>query len=162
MWRLRKAGFAGVLFMITGCQSSHVNVSRETENLLATDRAWAQVCAAGQNADSILSYWTDDARVVMPGQPVLEGKSAIRQMVASSLAMHGFRITWTTQAAVVARSGDLGYTTGNSEMTVPDSTGTLSKLFSRCITVWRKEPDGRWRCMADYCTPGPTELAATH
>lgn len=160
MWRLWNVGFASLLLLITGCQSSHVDVARETESLLATDRAWSQVASAGQNADSILGYWTEDARVVAPGQATLEGKPAIRQMVTSSLAMPGFHVTWTPEAAVVARSGDLGYTTGTNEFTVPDSTGTLTKLPGRYLTVWRKEPDGRWRCVADYTASGTTAIAA--
>ncbi len=158
--RRLNVGFVGVLFLITGCQSSPVDVARERENLLAADRAWAQVASAGQNADSILAYWTDDARVVAPGQPTLDGKPAIRQMVTRSLAMPGFHVTWTPHGAWVSRSGDLGYTVGNNEFTVPDSTGTLSKLPGRYLTVWRKEPDGRWRCVADYTAPGPVEAPA--
>jgi len=135
--------------------SPRVDTSREAEDLLATDAAWAQVAAAGQNADSILAYWTEEARVVMPGQPILRGKAAIRQMVTSSLATPGFHVTWTPETAVVSRSGDLGYTVGRNEFTVPDSTGRVSKIPGRYLTVWRKEADGRWRCIEDYSTPGP-------
>jgi uncharacterized protein (TIGR02246 family) len=155
MRRPWKVAPIAVLFLITGCQSSRVDLSRETENLLATDRAWAQLASAGQNADSILSFWTDDARVVMPGEPTYEGKDAIRQMVMRSLATPGFHVTWTTEKAVVSRSGDLGYTYGTNEFTMADSTGKATTIKARGITVWRKEPDGRWRCVADYSTQDP-------
>ena len=38
-------------------------------------------------------YWTDDARVVLPGQPVLSGKAAIREMVVGTMKIPGIRVT---------------------------------------------------------------------
>jgi ketosteroid isomerase-like protein len=138
-----------------------VDVAHEAQQLLETDRAWAGIAAAGTNADSVLSFWTDDARVVLPGQPVLNDKAAIREMVTRSMAIPGFHVTWTPESAVVSQAGDLAYTFGTNEFTAPDSTGTLATTKGRYITVWRKEPDGRWRCVMDYSNPGPTQVAST-
>lgn len=44
---------------------------------------------------------------------------------------------------------------GSNEFTVPDSAGKAAKLAGRRITVWRKGPDGHWRCVEDYSTPAP-------
>lgn len=35
-------------------------------------------CVVGEGYRKILSYWTDDALLIFPGQPILEGKAAIR------------------------------------------------------------------------------------
>jgi ketosteroid isomerase-like protein len=78
-------------------------------------------------------------------------------MVISSFAAPGFHITWTPESAVVSKSGDLGYTTGTNEMSVPDPAGKVTKIVGRYLTVWRRESDGRWRCVEDYSTPGPAE-----
>jgi ketosteroid isomerase-like protein len=132
-------------------------VARETESLLQTDRAWAQVSAAGGNPDSVLAFWTDDARVAMPGAPVFAGKAALRQMVTNSFSMPGFHISWTPERAVVAASGDLGYTTGTNTVSMPDSTGKATPMVGRYLTVWRRDSSGRWRCAEDYSSPGPIE-----
>jgi ketosteroid isomerase-like protein len=137
-----------------GCRPG-LDVASETEALLATDRAWAAAAAAGQNADSVLSFWAEDAQVAMAGAPLLRGKAAIRQMVTSSLATPGFRITWTPARAVVAASGDLGYTTGTNEVSMPDSTGRVTRMTGNYLAVWRRERDGRWRNVEDYATPAP-------
>ncbi|MDP9178024.1 MAG: DUF4440 domain-containing protein [Gemmatimonadota bacterium] len=149
-----RIAWALVLLVGLGCRSK-ADASRETEPLLNTDRAWAAVASAGQNADSVLAFWTEDARVAMQGAPLLRGKSAIRQMVTSSFGLPGFHITWTPENAVVAASGDLGYTTGTNEVSVPDSMGKVTKTVGRYLAVWRREPDGRWRCVEDYSSPGP-------
>ena len=62
---MAKALCVALLTLCVGCRTSSVDVARETESLLQTDRAWAQVSAAGGNPDSVLAFWTDDARVAM-------------------------------------------------------------------------------------------------
>jgi ketosteroid isomerase-like protein len=148
-----------VFLLCLGCRPA-VDVTRETAALLQADRAWAQVAAAGGRPDSVLAYWTEDARVAMAGAPLVRGKPALRQMVTSSFAVPGFRITWTPDSAVVAASGDLGYTTGTNEVSMPDSTGKVTKVVGRYLTVWRREADGRWRCVEDYTSPGPVDRPA--
>lgn len=152
--RLRFA-LGAVPCFILGCASSTNTGTRDAQQLLATDREWARLAAENRNADSIASYWTDDARVVLPGEPVLAGKAAIRAMVAGTMKIPGFRVTWTPDSAAVARSGDLGYTYGANEFTVPDSTGRLVTTRGRYLTVWRRGADGRWRCVQDYSNPAP-------
>jgi ketosteroid isomerase-like protein len=152
---------AGGLFLLTlGCQSK-VDVVATTRDLLRTDRAWATLAAANGPVDSVVAYWTSDARVIIPGQPVLVGIDAIRQMVAATRAIPGFHISWTPDSAVVSPSGDFGYTYGTNRITAPDSTGTLHTAEGRYVTVWRKESDGLWRCSVDISNEGPAPTATS-
>ena len=153
---MHRMTWAVAFLFLSACRST-IDTTRETEALLNTDRAWSQVASAGTNADSVLAFWTDDARVAMPNAPVVRGKSALREMVASSFATPGFRITWTPEKAVVASSGDIGYTTGTNEVTMPDPTGKVTKTAGRYLTVWRRDSDGRWRCIEDYSSPAPSD-----
>lgn len=140
-----------------GCRASAGSVSGngETARLLATDREWGSLSGVSKSADSISAYWTDDARVVLPGQPVVSGKAAIREMVAGMVKIPGFHITWSPDSAVVSSSGDLGYTYGANEFTAPDSSGKLVTTHGRYLTVWHRDADGHWRCVQDYSTPAP-------
>jgi len=143
-----------LLLHAAGCRPA-VDVAAETRDLLETDRAWARLAEADAPVDSVVAYWTSDARVILPGQPVLVGTEAIRQMVAGTRAIPGFRITWTPDSAAVSPSGDFGYTWGTNQITAPDSARTLVTVEGRYITVWRKESDGRWRCSVDISNEGP-------
>lgn len=143
-----------LLLIAFGCRNQP-DTSGETATLLNTDREWAKISSSGSNADSVVSFWTDDARFATPGAPDVRGKSALKEMVTRSFAAPGFHINWTPESAVVAASGDLGYTTGTNEMSVPDSTGKITKLAGRYITVWRRDSGGRWRCAEDYSTLSP-------
>lgn len=140
----------GALLLITGCAKT-VDTAAETQALLEADRAWAKHAAAGA-VDSVLTYWTEDAVVVSPGQPTYSGKAAIRQMVTASMSIPGFRINWTPRKAVVSKSGDMGYTVGTNELTAPDPTGKLTTNKGRYLAVWRKDADGKWRCVEDYAS----------
>jgi ketosteroid isomerase-like protein len=144
---------ASAVLLATGCRPA-VDAAREAQLLLEVDRAWAQAAAAGTDVDSILSFWTDDARVVTADQPTYHGKAAIRDMITAAMAIPGFHVTWTPDSAVVAASGDLGYTFGTNVFTMPDSTGAPTAMPGRYLTVWRKGADGRWRCVMDFGTPG--------
>lgn len=157
MPRSRFAVLAVLSLIVLGCQNTRVNVQREKETLLATDREWAGVASAGKGVDSIVAYWTDDAYVITPNQPTLQGRPAIRNMVERSLGMPGFHITWEPENAAVAHAGDLGYTVGKNQVTMPDSTGRPVTVEGRYLSVWRKEPDGKWRCVAECSTPNPPE-----
>ena len=148
-----------LLLPLAACQTApKVDVAAETQSLLAVDRAWSAAVGSAP-ADSVVSYWTDDARLAMPDQPMVVGKAALTEMVKGMTAIPGFKISWTPDSAVVAQSGDLGYTFGSNSTTMPDAKGKLVTEVGRYITVWRKGPDGRWRCVMDYGNSGPASKA---
>ena len=124
------------------------------------DRAWAGAAATG-NVDSIVSFWTEDARVLLPDQPAYVGTEALRKMVTASLAIPGFQISWTPETAIVSASGDLAYTYGTNRITVPDSAGHSVTTEGRYVEVWRKEKDGQWRCSIDIYNTGPAAKPAS-
>lgn len=78
-------------------------------------------------------------------------------MVERGFATPGFHVTWTPEFAAVSASGDLGYTRGTNEFTLPTKGGGTTKLPGRYLTVWRRGADGVWRCVEDYSTPTPPE-----
>lgn len=139
---------AGAFLVLTGC-APRADVAESSRELLKTDQAWAALAAANAPVDSIVAYWTPDARVVLPGQPIVAGTDAIRQMVTGMQAIPGFHISWTPDSAIVSTSGDLGVTYGTNQITMPDSAGAPRTAQGRYIAVWRKESDGRWRCSYD-------------
>ena len=45
---------------------------------------------------------------------------------------------------------------GVDELTVPDSKGALTTVHTRGISIWRRDPDGEWRCVIDIANEGPS------
>jgi uncharacterized protein (TIGR02246 family) len=134
----------------------------EEASLLKRDAEWAEAAASGQDVEKIISYWTDDALVIPPGQPVVEGKAAIRTFVRECLKIPGFRIHWVSENVSFSPDGLMAYMRATNETTIPGPDGKLMTLSGRGITVWRRDPDGQWRCAVDIWNDPPASLSASN
>jgi ketosteroid isomerase-like protein len=142
-------------FIVLSCSQRDVDHTAEQAKLLRRDADWADLATAGKDVDKIVSYWSEDAVLIFPGQPVLEGKAAIRAYVAASLNTPGFRIHWASQKAVFSPDGKFAYMRGTDELTLPGPNGSPMTLHLRGISVWRLEPDGEWYCTVDISNEEP-------
>jgi len=152
--------FLASLLFLGSCSAPPFDAAAEQARLLRRDAEWADAASAGKDVEKIVSYWSDDALVIPPGQPVLEGKAAIRGYVASSLKIPGFRIHWASDKVAFSPDGKLAYMRGTNEVTVPGPDGAPMTLHGRGLTVWRIEPDGQWRCVVDIWNDQPPAAAA--
>ena len=132
-----------------------VDLDAEKAALMQVSRDWAATVSSG-NVDSMVSYWADDAVVMPPGEAALVGKGAIRGYVTAMLAVPGFSITWEPEQAEVSLSGDMGYMIERNSATFTDSTGTKQTQLGKAITIWRKNPEGQWKCVVDGWSNVPT------
>jgi ketosteroid isomerase-like protein len=148
--------FVAITFTFLSCSQRHFDAASEGQILLRRDAEWADLAAAGKDVDKVVSYWSDDAVVVFPGQPVIKGKAAIRAYVASCFQTPGFKIHWVSKDPTFSPDGKLAYMFGQDEATVPGPSGAPMILHSRGISVWRLEPDGHWRCVADVSNEEPS------
>ena len=155
MPRLRLAlPLLGVLF-IGGCSQPPFDAAAEGHKLLQRDVEWAQAASDGKDVEKIVSYWSDDAQVIEPGQPVYRGKAAIRTYVTDSLKIPGFKIHWVSEPPVFSPDGKMAYMPGVDEMTVPGPNGALMTVHRRGISIWRRDADGEWRCVVDIANESP-------
>jgi ketosteroid isomerase-like protein len=143
------------VFLSSGCSHTRFDPKVEGQRLLQRDAEWSQTASEGKNIEKILSYWSDDAQVYEPGQPVYRGKEAIRKYVSDSLNTPGFKIHWVSRDPVFSPDGRMAYMPGVDVMTVPDSKGVLTTLHTRGISIWRRDPDGEWRCVIDIANEAP-------
>jgi hypothetical protein len=79
---VRIAALVGVALGFAGCSPRTFDAVSEQAKLLRLDAEWADLAASGKDVDRIVSYWSDDAILMFPGQPVLKGKLALRAYVA--------------------------------------------------------------------------------
>lgn len=150
---------SAALFTLASCTRSQFDANAEAKALLQRDAEWATAASAGKDVDKIVSYWSDDAVVIEPGQPAVAGKAAIRAYVAESLKTSGFRIHWVSRDPVFSADGSMAYMPGADEMTMPGPDGKLMTLHTQGISIWRREPGGPWLCVADIATPSPQPAA---
>ncbi len=143
------------LGLAAGCSAQrNVNASAEEAAIRATDANWL-AAASAHDLERILPFWADDATILPPGAPAVVGKEAIRQYVSAAFANPGFSITWKTDKVEVSQSGDLAYSAGTDRISFTTLDGKSLTEESRSVAVWKKQPNGSWKCIWDVMSPAP-------
>ncbi|MCX2718677.1 YybH family protein [Lentiprolixibacter aurantiacus] len=144
--------FLLAVLLITACEEKkQIDLEAEAEALMATSREWAQ----SQSNEEYLSYWTEDAQLSQSGYPMMRGHEAIMGMLESTKDIPGFKVMWEPYEAHVSESGDMGYLLENSSFTMNDSLGNPMTQYFRTVTVWKKQDDGKWKCVVDHLAADP-------
>jgi|SRR5690349_8825234 len=141
--------------IIGGHNATAFDAATEEAKLLRRDAEWAELATAGKDVEKVVSFWTDDAVVIEPGQPIVEGKAAIRAYVAACFSNPVFKIRWKSTKVTFSPDGKMAYMRATDEMTVPGPDGAPVTLHLRGIAIWRLEADGQWRCVVDIANEEP-------
>jgi uncharacterized protein (TIGR02246 family) len=107
-------------------------------------REWSRSAQTG-DIERTLSYWADDAVMMVSGTPALKGKAAIRAMVERTKKIPGFKTSWEPLSVAVSSSGDMAYMIEDNRITIHDSLGNEVTKFGTSVTIWTKQQDGIWR-----------------
>lgn len=143
-----------LILCAAGCGPSF-DAAAEASKLAQRDTDWSSVSFEGKDIERIVSYWSDDAQVLQPGLPPIEGKTAIRAFITASLKIPGFKIHWVSEKPVVSEDGKMAYLLSKVETTAPGANGTLESTHGRGVTIWRRDGDGVWRCVVDITNDAP-------
>ncbi len=144
-----------VLFILsTGC-SQQVDTKAEGEKLMELSREWSK-SASKNDIEKTLSYWAEDATVMSPGEPPINGKKAIKEMIEGTSKIPGFKISWEPLTVKVSKSGDMAYMIEQNQITFNDSVGKPITEFNKSVTIWIKEPDGSWKNVVDIWNADPS------
>jgi uncharacterized protein (TIGR02246 family) len=102
---------------------------------------WMQASQNG-DIDTVLSLMTDDVVFMVPGREPF-GKEAFR---AASQGMKDMRMQGTSEIRELKVIGDWAYARNHLEVTV---TPPGVRRSGYTLTLFRKEPDGRWLLARD-------------
>jgi ketosteroid isomerase-like protein len=155
MNRFRIIAFLTLAICASGCAPSSFDVAAESAKVAQRDADWSKVSFDGKDIESIVSYWSDDAHLLQPGLPPIEGKAAIRAFVTASLKIPGFKIHWLSDKPVFSPDGKMAYLMSSVETTAPGANGALEITHGRSVTIWTPGADGQWRCTVDIANDAP-------
>ncbi len=146
---LTSIGVAGLL-LSTACAPAPapVDTAALAAQLTQLDDAWS-AAAATRNADSVASFYATDAVAYPPNMPVAVGRAAARDVWAGGFADSTYAISWTTTAARVAASGDMGFTAGTYQESYRGADGNPVTMTGKYLCVWAKQADGSWKATHD-------------
>jgi ketosteroid isomerase-like protein len=110
---------------------------------------------AARGGAAFADWFAEDGVSLGNAQQPVVGRVAI--MKSANWDPKVYQLTWTPTDAVMGPSGDIGYTWGHFEGHSKDANGNPVTTSGRYITIWRKQPDGKWKVVLDA---GANEPAA--
>jgi ketosteroid isomerase-like protein len=119
----------------------------DRDSLAASELAFAKRSVEQGMRAAFIEYFADDGINFAPDP----GNTRARYR-ARPEAIEPFILDWHPAIAAVARSGDLGFTTGPYSITgrAPAVREPAQGMF---FSVWRRQPDGDWRVIVDGGAP---------
>lgn len=113
------------------------------------EAAWSKDTGL-KDADKFAAYYTDDAVLLLPNTPIVNGKEAIRSAMKPLLADPNFALSFQGTRAEGSKGGDTVWSVGTYSMTVSDpKTKKPVTDKGKYLTVFKKQADGSWKAIAD-------------
>ena len=112
---------------------------QEIRNLIAE---WSRATAAG-DVERVLSLTAEDVVFLLPGRPPMRGRSSFKAMFKEGPKDQ--RIQSAIETEEIKIEGNIAYTVNHLEVTKHDpEAGPPTRLTGYVLSIFRKEPDGRW------------------
>jgi ketosteroid isomerase-like protein len=135
------------LLFALACRSGDTRAADEAA-LRKLDDEWSKAAGA-KDIEKTVSFYSDDAIVLVPNSPLLKTKEQIRTLWTGMFSIPGFSGGWKPEKIEIARSGDLAYISGRYEINEVDPSGRPLTDTGNYLEIWRKQSDGNWKCVVD-------------
>ena len=86
-------------------------IAPDAQALAKLDDEWSKT-AATRDAAKIAAYYAEDAIAYPPNAPAAVGRAAAQKVWESIFVEPSFAISWKTTHASMAKSGEMGFTSG--------------------------------------------------
>lgn len=137
------------LFALFGCTSS--SFEQREQEILAADKAFSAYSVEhGANA-AFLLYATANVVLLKANMMPIVGHQALEAFYQGKIDST-FTLQWDPIFAKVSKSGDLGYTYGVWELYQKNDPESMRK--GTYLTIWERQPDGRWKFGLDTGNQG--------
>ena len=137
-----------VTFLAAALPALASDIDANAKALAKLDDDWSRAAVA-KDVDRVVSFYSEDAIAYPPQEPAAIGQPAIKKVWAAYFADNSFTISWKTVHVEVAKSGDLGYTTGTYEDSFRGPDGKLVSEKGKYMCTWKKQKDGTWKAIHD-------------
>ena len=136
----------------TSAPPARARASADAAVLMTVDAHFAALVAEKGFA-AFGEFFADDAVYLPMYEPLLEGREAIMSSFRPLFDDTTVRLTWKPLRADIAKSGDLGWTSGSYELTAQDKAGATVVRHGKYVTIWRKQANGEWKAVLDGGNP---------
>lgn len=139
-------GITLLLFAAAGTLAEKTETTTNAKSLAEAERAFAHEALEKGTRTAFINALSEDGTIFEPGPQ--HGKSTLRTAKDT-----GGVLVWETVLAVVASSGEFGYTTGpwSSKKSLADKEPSA---FGHFASIWRRE-NGKWKLLFDLGSKNP-------
>jgi ketosteroid isomerase-like protein len=131
------------------------DLAAEKRALLQRDSEWQAAVAEKKDVAKIVSFFAADGIMFGSGEPTDDSREALTRAVAGLVADPSFKDQWSWSRVELSPDGRLAYLVGTTDITFNDANGHPVTNHARLLNVWRKDPDGVWRCLVDVWVDPP-------
>ena len=116
------------------------NIFSKNESLLKADNDFAALSAEKGLRDAYLENIDSNGVLLRPNQLPIAGADAVDFIIG--IKDTGYTMMWKPSNAMVAASGDMGFTYGVYEI---KSSLIDTSLYGTYVSIWKKQSDGKWK-----------------
>ena len=131
-----------VISPIALAQQSNPSALKE---MVETEQAFSKTAEVKNTRDAFMEFIADDGLLFRP--TAVNGKKWMNEHPVPASDKHPL-LAWQPVFAQMAIAGDLGFTTGPWEFKADFKDATPAG-YGHFVTLWKKQPDGRWRFVVD-------------
>ncbi|MFB3777747.1 MAG: SgcJ/EcaC family oxidoreductase [Bryobacteraceae bacterium] len=136
-----------LLLTFMGCQTApQAEPKRDvTADMKAINALRDQVMTAFNSGDAaaLAATYADDAVMMNPNQPAVEGRQAIQASYETMFKEGHASIAFTPLETQV--TGDWAYDRGNYSFTLTPKSGKPTEESAKYLVICKRQPDGSWK-----------------
>ncbi|MCY7291668.1 MAG: hypothetical protein LH615_05730 [Ferruginibacter sp.] len=135
---------SGAILSILSCAAPKKEEATEIEkykaSLIKADEEFAELSMQKGLKEAYLEYIDSNGVLLRPNVIPIAGADAVDYIIG--LKDTGYKMQWKPSNAVVAISGELGYTYGVYQLT--PSIGDTA-FYGTYVCIWKKQANGKWK-----------------
>ena len=139
-------------FLFVGGCNEQPSPDQAREELMKVDREFSAMSVAEGPGKAFAAYIGEGATVFQNNAMPYTGKEEILPLYQN---LTEGTLEWEPYYADVSAGDDLGYTLGQWDYIVTDSTGAEQTVSGYYVTIWKRQADGSWKFVFDTGTTGP-------
>lgn len=156
---------AGVLVLLAACQPAEepagemeamageeqameVDMASVRQGIDAANQAFVDAFNAGDIATAAENVYTEDATILPPGGPQIDGRQAITDFWTGAAEQLGIESADLSTVSVESLGPDMAYEIGRYSLT----TGQGAQE-GKYVVIWKRGPQGDWRWHVDIWNP---------
>jgi ketosteroid isomerase-like protein len=143
-WPDLSDGWEGV---VNGDSAAGAHSISLRDELLQADREFARVSSERGAAEAFARYAAPEATMFSASGEIVRGPREIRELFADMPP--DAALLWQPIDAQGWLSGDLGYTVGVAEFRNVAGDDGPPVIYTKYLTVWKRQPDGSWKFVVD-------------